>query len=62
MLNPSVIFRKGIGRRNGKLLQYVPEGFKTAELCRIAVRNCADAFKHVPEHLRTLELCMEAAQ
>jgi len=49
-------------RQNGDALEYVPENLKTAELCRIAVRNCADAFKHVPEHLRTLELCMEAAQ
>ena len=38
-------------------LQFVPEAFKTKDLCEIAVKSCGYALEFVPEELRTLDLC-----
>lgn len=44
----------------GALLKYVPEIYKTPELCRAAVENEGSALEFVPESLKTAELCRAA--
>lgn len=38
-------------------MKYIPEKFKTPELCEKAVRWIGYMLKYVPEHLKTKELC-----
>jgi hypothetical protein len=44
----------------GTVLQYVPEEFKTAELCLAAVKNEGSALEFVPEALKSEEICHAA--
>ncbi|MDR1905095.1 MAG: DUF4116 domain-containing protein [Treponema sp.] len=46
----------------GALLKYVPEMYKTPELCREAVENEGSALEFVPEALKTAELCRAAVR
>jgi exosome complex RNA-binding protein Rrp4 len=46
--------------QNGKILEYIPEDFRTEAMCRIAVTQHGSALKHVPEALRTQDLCQIA--
>ncbi len=48
--------------RNGMYLHYVPEDFKTAEMCLAAVRSEGEALKYAPTGLKTAELCLEAVK
>lgn len=41
-------------------LEYIPDEFKTPELCEMAVEQNGMALNFVPEELRTYELCMLA--
>ena len=43
-------------------LGYVPEEFKTPEVCLAAVQNDGEALEYVPEELKTPELCLIAVQ
>ena len=45
---------------NGFAFQYVPEEFKTPELCEIAVTSNGWALKYVPDELITPRLCYVA--
>lgn len=47
---------------NGANLEFVPEKYKTADLCNVAVLNDGMALKYVPTELRTKELCMAAVK
>ena len=38
-------------------MKYVPEEFKTQELCRLAIKNEGRALEYVPEEFKTYELC-----
>jgi hypothetical protein len=42
--------------------EYIPDGFKTAELCLEAVKQDGRTLQFVPEVLRTAELCLEAVR
>jgi hypothetical protein len=44
------------------VLEYVPEGVKTPELCLEAVKGNGGALEYVPEGLKTPELCFEAVK
>jgi hypothetical protein len=44
-------------RHNGWSLKYVPEAFRTDEMCRIAAAQNGRALGFVPKKLRTEELC-----
>lgn len=43
--------------KKGAELEKVPEKFRTAELCKIAVENYGGNLKYVPDKLKTPELC-----
>ncbi len=49
-------------RKDGMLLEHVPEALKTPELCMAAVRQNGMALKFVPDRLKTLELCTAAME
>jgi hypothetical protein len=44
------------------ILQYVPENYRTIELCYEAVRKKGEALQYVPENLKTIDLCYEAVK
>ena len=44
---------------DGMKLQYVPENFKTPELCLAAVKEDGKALQYVPEKFMTEALCLE---
>ena len=41
-------------------LEYVPDRFKTEEMCNKAVRSEPYTLRYVPDHLKTQEMCNEA--
>ena len=46
-----------VKQHGGEYLQYVPDYFRTKELCELAVKDWAYALEVVPEELKTKELC-----
>ena len=48
---------EAVKQHGGEYLQYVPDYFRTKELCELAVKDWAYALESVPEELRTKELC-----
>jgi Domain of unknown function (DUF4116) len=46
--------------QNGDALEYVPEEYKTYELCLLAVQQNGRALYYVPEEYKTPELCSSA--
>ena len=48
---------EAVKQNGGEYLQYVPDYFRTKELCELAVKDWAYALESVPEELRTKELC-----
>ena len=46
----------------GISLEYLPEKFKTAELCLAAVEQDGEALQYVPKKLKTAELCLMAVE
>ena len=50
-------YQKWLEVNGGEYLQYVPDYFRTKELCELAVKDWAYALESVPEELRTKELC-----
>jgi|GEM_PF-5594095 len=48
--------------QNGNALEYVPDKFKTLELCFTAVQTYGSAFEYVPEKFYTPELCLAAVE
>jgi Domain of unknown function (DUF4116) len=46
--------------QNGYALQFVPEEYRTPELCRLAVVQNGLALEFVPEEYRTYEICLLA--
>ena len=38
-------------------LEYVPDHFKTEEICKEAVSREPYALGHVPDHLKTQQMC-----
>jgi len=57
-LSPATIEYSG----SSTALKYVPEKFKTAELCMEAVKQDGNALLYVPKNLWTAELCLEAVK
>jgi hypothetical protein len=51
-----------LAERNGAYLQFVPETFKTPELCRAAVRSNGEGLGAVPAALKTEPLCLAAVK
>lgn len=51
-----------IVRKEGCMLQFVPEEFKDKKLCLEAVKNDGYVLKHVPTHLRDEEVCLQAVK
>ena len=49
-------------KQSGRALEYVPEGFKTVELCLAAVEQTGGSLEHVPEVHKTAELCLTAVE
>ena len=49
-------------RRNGNILQYIPEHAKTLELCLEAVISNGSSLQYVPEHVMTEELYLRAVK
>jgi len=49
-------------RNRDMALRFVPENFKTAELCLEAVKSNGHALDDVPEEYMTVELCFEAVK
>jgi len=47
---------------NGNALYFVPEKFRTAKLCNVAVRKNVHALGYVPEKLKTAKLCNAAVR
>lgn len=47
-------------KRDGYVLEQVPERFKTAEVCLAAVQSWGYALEYVPEQLKTETICLEA--
>jgi len=45
--------------KNWYNLKYVPEKFKTVEMCNIAVKDNGYALIYVPEEFKTLDMCIE---
>ena len=48
---------EAVKQRGGEYLQYVPDYFRTKELCEVAVKDWAYALESVPEKYKTEELC-----
>jgi len=44
----------------GWLLEFIPEEFRTKELCCDAIKDCGLMLRYVPVKFRTKELCIEA--
>lgn len=55
-INPELL-NKLVGPNN---LIYIPDNFKTPEMCLQAVKNYKSVLQYVPEELKTPELCMIA--
>jgi hypothetical protein len=49
-------------KQHGWMLKFMPEAFRTEELCKEAVKNCGWALESVPEKFKTKELCNEAVE
>ncbi|MDR2583581.1 MAG: DUF4116 domain-containing protein [Fibromonadaceae bacterium] len=49
-------------KQYGWMLNYVPEAFRTKELCYNAVKNNGDSLRYVPEKFKTKELCAQATE
>jgi len=49
-------------KKDGYVLEQVPESFRTAEVCMAAVQNKGYALEYVPEKLKTEEICLEAVK
>ena len=47
-------------RQRGIAIKYIPEEFKTEEMCLVAVRKNSHALRFVPEELKTEEMCLIA--
>ena len=47
---------------NGKALKYIPEEFRTMDVCSEAIRKFPEALEYVPETLKTSEMCLAAVQ
>ena len=61
MPNWTEFYPEGV-KQHGWMLSYVPEAFRTEELCQNAVKNCGDMLRNVPEKFKTKELCTEAIE
>ena len=48
---------EAVKQHGGEYLQYVPNCFRTKELCELAVKDWAYSLESVPEELRTKEFC-----
>ena len=48
---------EAVKQHGGEYLQYVPDYFRTKELCEVAVKDWAYALESVPEKYKTQELC-----
>ncbi len=53
-------FLKVVLSRNGFLLQYVPDQYKTVELCLLAIINNPWALEYVPSFLKKYKICLLA--
>lgn len=51
-----------VAAQDGFMLQYVPEKFRTKEICEGAVETYGKALEDVPEKLKTEEICVKAIQ
>ena len=49
-------------RREPYTLEFVPDHFKTQEMCHIAVETDTYTLEFVPEHLKTQETCIKAVE
>jgi hypothetical protein len=49
-------------KNNGPALEYVPNKFKTYEVCYEAVKHNSDALSKIPNRFKTYELYLEAAK
>jgi hypothetical protein len=58
--NPTYEYCLSEVRRDGIMLQFVPEALRTPELCLAAVTSYGPALDSVPQALRTPELCLAA--
>jgi len=61
MPNWTEFYPEGV-KQHGWMLSYVPEAFRTEELCQNAVKNCGDMLRNVPEKFKTKELCTQATE
>ncbi|MCL2207773.1 MAG: DUF4116 domain-containing protein [Fibromonadales bacterium] len=59
MKNAELQFIEAV-KKDGYVLEQVPESFRTAEVCLAAVQNSGYALEYVPEKLKTEEICLEA--
>jgi len=49
-------------RQRGIAIKYIPEEFKTEEMCLVAVRKNGFALEYVPEKFKTEKMCLVAVQ
>jgi len=50
-------------KQYGWLLKFIPEAFRTEEICCNAIKkNCGDMLEYVPEKFKTKELCTQATE
>ncbi|MDR2583667.1 MAG: DUF4116 domain-containing protein [Fibromonadaceae bacterium] len=49
-------------KQYGWLIQFIPEAFRTEEICCNAIKNCGIMLEYVPEKFKTKELCTEATE
>jgi len=54
--------RKNLVEYCGYALQYVPNEFKSKELCETAVNISGSSLKYVPEELKIDDICQKAVQ
>lgn len=47
---------------NGANLEFVPEKYRTEDVCRLAVMNDGNALKFVPNEMKTKEICVAAVK
>lgn len=49
-------------KRNGDALCWVPEDFKTSEMCFIAINQSGISLEHISSQNKTYEMCLEAVK
>lgn len=49
-------------KRNGIMLQYVPDNKKDDKMCVLALTNNSSAFEYVPTKLQTKQMCVDAVK